>query len=95
MMQQMGPGPHPAPVVLRVIAADSSSRVASLVLADADSLVLYDLKAKTRFVMREEPGVRLELYRGQGETGKAAPREPVRERCWGPDSARWRAASWG
>jgi hypothetical protein len=72
MMQQLGSGPRPASVVLRVIAADSSVRLGGLVLADGDSLVLYDLKAKTRFVMREEPGVRLELYRGQGETGKAA-----------------------
>lgn len=72
LMQQRGSGPRPAAVVLRVIAADSSSRIGSLVLADGDSLVLYDLKAKTRFVLREEPGVRLDLYRGQGESGKAA-----------------------
>lgn len=72
LMQQHGIGPRPAAVVLRVIGADSSSRIGSLVLADEDSLVLYDLKAKTRFVMREETGVRLDLYRGQGESGKAA-----------------------
>jgi hypothetical protein len=72
LMQPMRTGPPPASVVLRVIMADSSFRIGGLVLADGDSLVLYDLKAKKRFVMREEPGVRLDLYRGQGGTGKAA-----------------------
>lgn len=71
-LQQLGRGPRPAAVVLRVIASDSAVRIGSLVLAEGDSLVLYDLKAKTRFVMREEPGVLLDLYRGQGESGKAA-----------------------
>jgi hypothetical protein len=72
MMNQLGRGPPPATLVLRVIASDSTFRIGGLVLADGDSLVLYDLKKKARFAIYEQAGLLLDVYRGQGEGGKAA-----------------------
>ncbi len=71
MMQQLGAGPRPAAVVLRMTAPDSVTRKGSLVLADGDSLVLYDLEAKQRFVVRAASGMDLDIYRGQQGSLKA------------------------
>lgn len=60
-----------ASLVVRVRDADGTTRVGGLVLADADSLLIYDVQAAMRFVVRPAPGDSVEVYRGQRSSSRA------------------------
>lgn len=58
--------PRPAEVLLRV-----DGRRGTLMFVDADSLVMFDMRATERVTVRPGEGVLLELYRGQRGSGAA------------------------